>query len=95
MVEKLSTTYLSEKKKRYWPMFPFHIGQYSLMNKNQVEKEEETLKELCLCLGNKKGHDPQNLVYEHMRVFKMAPQLVHEVNFAEDIFRELYILKKC
>jgi hypothetical protein len=57
------------------------------MNKKQAEKEAKTLRELCLCLGRKKGHDPQNLVYEHMRVVKLAPQIVHEVNFVEDIFR--------
>jgi hypothetical protein len=32
-------------------------------------------------------HDAQNVVYEHMRVVKLTPQIVHESKFAEDIFR--------
>jgi hypothetical protein len=32
-VEKGATTYLSEKNKIYWPIFPVHIGSYSLLNK--------------------------------------------------------------
>jgi hypothetical protein len=38
-VEKGATTYLSEKNKKYWPIFPLHIGSYSLQNKKQAEKE--------------------------------------------------------
>jgi hypothetical protein len=34
-----------------------------------------------------KGNKPQNMVYDHMRDVKLAPQVMHEVNFAKDIFR--------
>jgi hypothetical protein len=61
-VDKGVTAYLSEKNKRYWPIFPLHIGKYSLLNKPHVEKEVKTLREICLCTRNKKGHDPQNVV---------------------------------
>jgi hypothetical protein len=57
--DKGVTAYLSEKNKRYWPNFPIHIGQYSLLNKRHVEKEAKTLKEICLCTRDKKGHDPK------------------------------------
>jgi hypothetical protein len=86
-IEKGVTAYLSEKNKKYWPNFPLHIGQYSLLNKKHVEKEVEVLKEICLCTGNKKGHDPQNIIYKHIKVVKIAQQIVHEVNYVEDIFR--------
>jgi hypothetical protein len=85
-VEKGATSYLSEKNKRYWPIFPLHIGSYSLQNKKQAEKESETLKELCLCLGEPKSHDPQNVVYEHMKSIRLAPQIMHEARFSEDVF---------
>jgi len=64
------------------------------LNKKQAKKEVETLKELCLCVTNQKGHDPQNMVYDHMRDVKLAPQVMHEVNFVEYIFREPYISKR-
>jgi hypothetical protein len=58
-----------------------------LQNKKQVEKEDEILKELCLYVGEPKSHDPKNVVYKHMRVVKLAPQIVHESKFVEDIFK--------
>jgi hypothetical protein len=77
-IEKGTTSYLSEKNKKYWPIFPIHIGSYSLANKKQDEKEDEALKELCLYLGEPKSQNPQNVVYEHMKVVKLAPQTMHE-----------------
>jgi hypothetical protein len=52
----------------------------------QDEKEEETLKELFLFVGEPKYHDPQNVVNENMKVVKLAPQIMHESGFVEDIF---------
>jgi hypothetical protein len=57
-MERGATEYLSEKNKRYWPIFPIQNGLYSLINKKQVEKEEETLKERCLYFREPKSHDP-------------------------------------
>jgi len=87
-IENGVITYLSEKNKRHWPIFPLHIGMFSLQNKRQTKKEDETLIELCLCVGESKSHDPRSVVYEHMRAVKLAPQTVHESNFPEDIFRD-------
>jgi len=75
------------KIKTYWPNFPLHIGQYSLFNKRHVEKEAEVIKEIFLCTGNKKGHDPQNIIYKHIKAIKIAQQIVHEFNYVEDTFR--------
>jgi hypothetical protein len=85
-VEKGATAYLSEKNKKYWPIFPIQVGSYSLVNKKQDEKEVEALKEICLYLGEPKSHDPWNVVYEHMKVVKLAPQTMHESRFSEDVF---------
>jgi hypothetical protein len=71
-LRKESLPTYSEKNKKYWPIFPLHIGRYSLSNKPHTEKEVEALRELCLCTGRKKGHDPQNVIYEHIKVFKLA-----------------------
>jgi hypothetical protein len=43
-VEKGITTYLSEKNKKYWLIFPLHVGRYTLRNKPHAEKEVEDLK---------------------------------------------------
>jgi hypothetical protein len=72
-VEKGATAYLSEKNKRYWPIFPLYIGLFSLHNKKQVQKEAEILKELFLFVAEPKPHDPQCVVYEHMSAIKLAP----------------------
>jgi hypothetical protein len=57
-LEKGSISYLSEKKKKYWLIFSLDIGSYSLQNKKQEKKEEKNLKEICLCSGASKSHDP-------------------------------------
>jgi hypothetical protein len=43
-------TDLSEKNKRYWPIFPLHIGSYSLHKQETRRKRRKNPKELCLCL---------------------------------------------
>ena len=58
-----------------------------LLNKKQAEKEVEVLKEICLCTGKKKGHDPQNIIYKHIKAINITQETVHEVNYVEDIFR--------
>jgi hypothetical protein len=78
-VDKGIIAYLLEKNKRYWPIFPLQIGKYSLLNKQHAEKEAKTLGEIFLCAGNKKVHDPQNAIYEHIRVFKLAQKLFNRL----------------
>jgi hypothetical protein len=86
-VNKGVVAYLSKKIKIYWPNFPIHISQYSLLNKKHTEKEAKTLKEICLCTGDNKGNDPQNVVYDHLKAIKLSLQTTHEVKYVEDIFR--------
>jgi hypothetical protein len=93
-VEKGITTYLSEKNKKYWPNFPLHIGRYTLSNKPHAEKEVEALQEICLCTGKLKGHDPHNIVYDHIKSVKLTHPVIHEVNFVEDLFKGFSFLKK-
>jgi hypothetical protein len=38
-VEKGAIAYLSEKNKMYWPIFPFHIGMFSLQTRNKIKKK--------------------------------------------------------
>jgi hypothetical protein len=71
-IEKGVTSYLSEKNKKYWPIFPLHIGRHTLSNKPHAEKEAEALREICLFTGSIKGHDPQNVVYEHIKVVNIS-----------------------
>jgi hypothetical protein len=47
-MEKGITTYLSKKNKKYWPIFPLHLGRYTLRNKLDAKKEAKDLKE-CIC----------------------------------------------
>jgi hypothetical protein len=57
-VDKGVTSYLLDKNKRYWPIFPLHKGIYSLLKKPHIEKGAKSLREIHLCTGNIKGHDP-------------------------------------
>jgi hypothetical protein len=40
-----------------------------------------------LCIGSKKGHDPKNIVSEHIKAIKLSHQVFHQDDFAEDLFR--------
>jgi hypothetical protein len=64
-----------------------HIGRYALSNKPHAKKEVKAMKEICLCTGNLKGHDPHNIVYDHIKFIKLTYQVIHEVNFVEDLFK--------
>jgi hypothetical protein len=45
------TSLLLNNSKKLWPLFPVHIGNYSLLNGQHARKEAEALQDLCLCLG--------------------------------------------
>jgi hypothetical protein len=55
------TTLLQTNSKKLWPVFPLHIGSYTISNAQHARKEAETLQELTLCLGEPKGHDPHEM----------------------------------
>jgi hypothetical protein len=48
IVEKGVIIYLSDKNKKYWTIFPLHIGRYSLSNKPHTEKQVEDIRDICL-----------------------------------------------
>jgi hypothetical protein len=54
-VEKGATSYLSREKKRYWPIFPLHIGQFSLLNKNKMKRRLKPLRNYVYVLQTRKG----------------------------------------
>jgi hypothetical protein len=51
------------------------------------EREGETLQEICLCLGEAKGHDPQNLALDHVKYVGLTHPVIHVVNFTEEVFK--------
>jgi hypothetical protein len=86
-VEKEIMDYLCEKNNKYWPNFSVHIGRYTLSNKTHAEKEAKSLKEIYLCTRDLKGNDPHNIVYDYIKSFNLTHQVIHEVNFVEDLFK--------
>jgi hypothetical protein len=58
-MDKRAIAYLSEKNKKYWHIFPLHIGSYSLQNKKKVEKERNSKGVVYFYTRETKYHDPQ------------------------------------
>jgi hypothetical protein len=77
-VEKGATTYLSEKNKRYWPIFPIQIGSYSLKTRSKLKRKQKHSRSCASISEEPKSHDPRNVVYEHMKAVRLAPQIMHE-----------------
>jgi hypothetical protein len=46
-----------------------------------------------MCTGSLKGHDPKNIVYDHVKSIKLTHQFIHEVNFAEGLFKGDFFLR--
>jgi hypothetical protein len=61
------TTLLLSSSKKLWPLFPIHIANYTLSNGPHARKEAKSLQDVCLCLGEAKGHDPHELAVGHVR----------------------------
>jgi hypothetical protein len=81
------TTLLQTNSKILWPIFPLHIGSFSISNAQHARKEAETLQELILCLGEPKGHDPHELAISHVRSVRLTHPNIHIVDFEEDKFK--------
>jgi hypothetical protein len=81
------TSLLLISNKNIWPIFPIHIGNYTISNGPHERKEEEILQELHLCLGEPKGHDPHELAVSHVRSVGLTHSNIHVVDFDEDIFK--------
>jgi hypothetical protein len=67
-IEMGITSFLSASNKKLWPKFPLNIGRYTLSNGPHARKEVESLQEICLCTGEPKGHDPKDVVIDHIKV---------------------------
>jgi hypothetical protein len=80
--------------KKIWPLFPVHIGNYSLLNGQHARKEVEALQDLCLCLGSEKGHDPHELAVSHVRSMGLNHSNIHVVDFDEDRFKGVFFYEE-
>jgi hypothetical protein len=66
-----------------------------MLNKPHAENlEVEALKEICMCIGSLKGNDPHNIVKGYLKSVKLSQEVVHEVNFAEDLFKGVLFFKE-
>jgi len=81
------TSFLISSSKKLWPLFPIHIGNYSLSNEQHPRKEVEALHDLCLFLGSEKGHDPHELAVSHVRYVCLTHPNIHVADFEEDRFK--------
>jgi hypothetical protein len=71
-------------RKKMWPMFPMHIGNYTISNDGHAKKEAEALQDVCLCIGEPKGHDPHELVVGHITSVGLTHPNIYVVDFEED-----------
>jgi hypothetical protein len=81
------TSLLLISNKNIWPVFPIHIGNYTISNNPHAIKEAETLQELHLFLGDPKGHEPNDLAVSQVRFVGFTHSNIHVVDFEEDRFR--------
>jgi hypothetical protein len=81
------TSLLLRSSKKLWPLFPIHIGNYTLSNGPHARKEAKSLQDVCLCLGEPKGHDPHELAVGHIRSVGLTHSNIHVVDFEEDMFK--------
>ena len=81
------TPLLQTNSKRLCPVFPLHIGSFSISNAQHTMKEAETLHELILCPGESKGHDPHELAISHVSFVGLTHPNIHIVDFEEDKFK--------
>jgi hypothetical protein len=78
------TSLLISSSKKLWPMFPIHAGNYTISNGPHARKEAEALQDVCLCLGEPKGHDPHEIVVGHVKSVGLTHPNIHVVDFEED-----------
>jgi len=57
------------------------------LNGPHAKKETISLQEICLFLGEAKGHDPQELTVNHVKSIGLTHSQIHKDNFVEDIFK--------
>jgi hypothetical protein len=86
-VDKGITSFLSTHEKNTWSRLSIKVGIFSLLNAPHARKEAMTLKELSLCTGNSRRHDPMGMVEEHIKAIGLAPSYKHDPNTIYVIFQ--------
>jgi hypothetical protein len=81
------TSLLLSSSKKLWHVFPIHVGNYTISNGPHARKEEDSLQDVCLCLGDPKGHDPHELAVSHIISIGLTHSNIHVVDFEEDKFK--------
>lgn len=77
MVEGV-TALLSFHSKKTWPKFPIKVGIFTLLNGRHALKEAAAIKELCLCTGTLRRHDPKGFIEEHIKIVGLSPSYQHD-----------------
>jgi hypothetical protein len=79
---------LKASQKKSCPIFPVHIGKFSLQNLVHSKVEAEALEEVKLVNIKHKKHDPYQLVNKHLMHYNMK-SYEHEKSVYDDIFKEV------
>jgi hypothetical protein len=77
---------LKAAQKKSWPIFPVHIGKFSLQNLGHSKVEAEALEEVKLLNIEYKRHDPYQLVNKHLIHCNMKAY-EHEESPWDDMFK--------
>jgi hypothetical protein len=77
---------LKAAQKKYWLIFPTHIGKFSLQNLGHSKVEEKALEEVKLLNIEYKRHDPYQLVNKHLIHCNMK-SYEHEESPWKDMFK--------
>ena len=77
---------LKAAQKKSWPIFPVHIGKFSLQNLGHSKVEAEALEEVKLLNIEYKSNDPYQLVNKHLIHCNMKAY-EHEDSPWDDMFK--------
>jgi hypothetical protein len=77
---------LKTAQNKSWPIFPVHIGKFSLLNLGHSRVEAKALKEIKLVNIEYKRHDPYQLVNKHLIHCNMKAY-EHEESPWDDMFK--------
>jgi hypothetical protein len=79
---------LKENQKNSWPIFPVHIGKFSLLNLGHSKVEAEALEEVKLVDIEHRKNEPYQLLNRHLMHCNMK-SYEHEKSVYDDIFKEV------
>jgi hypothetical protein len=77
---------LKASQKKFWPLFPVHIGKCSLLNFGHSKVEAATLEDIKLVDLELRKHDPYQIVGNHFAHCSMK-MYEHEASPHDDIFK--------